>query len=371
MKTRLKFVVYLFTFSFLIIFSTISEVNAQDETSGYITCDSNCNTTPYPDCQDGYRLPDLCIGQEGNCCRVLAQNGIGGSCDPITGVCTCSSGPSDYFRNCIEDTSTPTPAPECEPDWTCIQAGTAAVCDSLSIGSEFTPCYISPGINGDCCRSPDQPLNPCITNGGYCLSPADQSTPGNCEWNQIDLGMGLYCTNAGFPEGTLCCDSVAPGTCSTVGGTGGVCRESCQVNETPYSGITDCNNPSLFPPNGGECCLESSNSQYNQKLFCDDNGNPTKSMTGRIYTAIGCVPVGDTNSLTRYLLTWGLGIGGGIAFVLIVYAGLMIMTSSGNPQRLQAGKELLSSAVAGLLLMAFSVFILRLIGVDILRIPGL
>ena len=65
-----------------------------------------------------------------------------------------------------------------------------------------------------------------------------------------------------------------------------------------------------------------------------------------------------------------MGIGGGIAFLLILVAGFMIITSQGSPDKIQAGKELLTSAIAGLLLIIFSVFILELIGVDILEIPG-
>lgn len=88
-----------------------------------------------------------------------------------------------------------------------------------------------------------------------------------------------------------------------------------------------------------------------------------------IDTAIGCIPIGDPDTLTEFLLKWGLGIGGGIAFILIIYSGYIIMTGSGNPQRIQAGKELLTSALTGLLLMVFALFILRLIGIDILGIP--
>lgn len=65
-------------------------------------------------------------------------------------------------------------------------------------------------------------------------------------------------------------------------------------------------------------------------------------------------------------MRWAVGIGGGIAFLLIVYAGFMIMTSAGNPERLKAGQELLTSALSGLILLIFSVFVLRFIGIDIL-----
>ena len=47
-----------------------------------------------------------------------------------------------------------------------------------------------------------------------------------------------------------------------------------------------------------------------------------------------------------------------------------MMTSAGNPEQLNAGKELIGSSIAGLLLVVFSVFILQFIGVNILGIPG-
>lgn len=63
------------------------------------------------------------------------------------------------------------------------------------------------------------------------------------------------------------------------------------------------------------------------------------------------------------------GIGGAIAFILIVIGGFQIILSSGNPERVKAGKEMITSAIAGLLLIIFAVFILKLIGADILKIP--
>ena len=85
-----------------------------------------------------------------------------------------------------------------------------------------------------------------------------------------------------------------------------------------------------------------------------------------INTAIGCIPVGDTNAFMGWILGWAVGVGGGIAFLLIVYASFMVMTSQGVPDRLKAGQELLTSAISGLIMLIFSVFILKFIGVDIL-----
>jgi hypothetical protein len=91
-------------------------------------------------------------------------------------------------------------------------------------------------------------------------------------------------------------------------------------------------------------------------------GSPTCPDGKSINTAIGCIPINDTDA--------AIGVGGGIAFLLIVLAGFQIMTSAGNPDRLKAGQELMTSAIAGLILLIFSVFILRIIGVDILGLPG-
>jgi hypothetical protein len=88
-----------------------------------------------------------------------------------------------------------------------------------------------------------------------------------------------------------------------------------------------------------------------------------------VWTAIGCIQT-DPSMFFSKLLTFGIGIAGGIAFLLILLGGFQILVSAGNPEQMSAGRELVSSAVAGLLLIVFSVFLLRLIGYDILRIPG-
>ncbi len=93
-----------------------------------------------------------------------------------------------------------------------------------------------------------------------------------------------------------------------------------------------------------------------------------ESNTGT-YTAIGCITT-DPNALLEKFLGLAIGISGGIAFLLILFGGLQIMTSAGNPEQLNAGRELVSSAIAGLLLIIFSVFILQFIGVNIIGIPG-
>lgn len=88
-----------------------------------------------------------------------------------------------------------------------------------------------------------------------------------------------------------------------------------------------------------------------------------------VNTAIGCIPINDQNAFLGFILKWAIGVGGGIAFLLVVYASYMIISSAGNPERLKAGQELLTSAIMGVILLVFSVFILKIIGVNILEIP--
>lgn len=89
-----------------------------------------------------------------------------------------------------------------------------------------------------------------------------------------------------------------------------------------------------------------------------------------ISTQIGCIDASSAGGFTNKLFSLGTGIAGGIAFLLIIFGGFQILTSAGNPERLNEGKELISSAIIGLLMIVFSVFLLKTIGVDILCIPG-
>ncbi len=158
---------------------------------------------------------------------------------------------------------------------------------------------------------------------------------------------------------------------------------SCFWSSTPpSSAYTNCVNAS---GNGGalQCGVDSSPGQNNALVCCTNGTSCPSGTTGApvvstgitcannpnaINTAIGCIPINDQNALAGFLLRWGLGIAGGVAFLLILVAGFQIMTSRGDPNRLKAGQELMTSAIAGLLLLIFSLVILRIIGFDILNI---
>lgn len=100
-------------------------------------------------------------------------------------------------------------------------------------------------------------------------------------------------------------------------------------------------------------------------LSCvEDEKNPKG-----IPTPLGCVKTNPAG-LVSFILKFLLYISGGIAVLLIMFGGYNMMTSQGNPEKLQGAQETITSAVVGLLFIIFSLVLLEIIGVDILRIPG-
>jgi hypothetical protein len=88
-----------------------------------------------------------------------------------------------------------------------------------------------------------------------------------------------------------------------------------------------------------------------------------------IETAIGEIPT-EPKEFVEKVFQWALGIAGGVAFLLIIFGGIRILTSTGDPETAAQGREIITSAIIGLVFIIFAVFILRVIGFDILRLPG-
>ena len=86
-------------------------------------------------------------------------------------------------------------------------------------------------------------------------------------------------------------------------------------------------------------------------------------------TAVGEISV-DPFEFVKSLMSILLSLAGGIAVLLIIVSGYRLMTSQGNPEAVKAAQEQLTSAIVGLLFIIFSLVILQVIGVDILKIPG-
>lgn len=89
-----------------------------------------------------------------------------------------------------------------------------------------------------------------------------------------------------------------------------------------------------------------------------------------MWTAIGCIDTSSTEGIVGKLMTVGISIAGGIALLMILASAFLFATSEGEPKRTSEAKEILTSAIIGLIFIIFSVTILQFIGVNILKIPG-
>lgn len=112
---------------------------------------------------------------------------------------------------------------------------------------------------------------------------------------------------------------------------------------------------------GEEGDFDKQNTRRGQCATCFNNGGA--------WTAIGCIE-SDPKLFVGRILGFAIGVAGGIAFLMILFGGFQILTSSGDPEHMNAGRELIAAAITGLLFIVFSLFILRVIGVSILGLPG-
>lgn len=225
--------------------------------------------------------------------------------------------------------------------------------------------YVPPCQSGDCCLEYYLQNSTCPFTLPCILPPQNTPTP---QPSPVQTPGPQNCAG---PFGTYCGPGMpcrADQTCNTSNPVGvpapcfGICVSATVQPTQPPGG----------PPGavvGGkleEVCdfVPENTPQRNDCVNCFSQG--------KSWTAIGCIstnPTGSDGFITT-LLRFGTGIAGGIAFFLILLGGFQILTSAGNPERLHAGQELVGSAVGGLLLIIFSLFLLRLIGFTILKIPG-
>lgn len=124
---------------------------------------------------------------------------------------------------------------------------------------------------------------------------------------------------------------------------------SCVCQKEPPSTKFLCNN-----------YLKNSN-DYGACLSCSDHG---------VWTSLGCVDNNISSFIQNTVFGMGIGLAGGFALLCIVFAAFQMQSSQGNPEKIKKAQEMLTSCIMGLMLIIFSVFILRLIGVSILKIPG-
>lgn len=148
----------------------------------------------------------------------------------------------------------------------------------------------------------------------------------------------------------------------------GIAMKSCAYGapSTP----SDTSSPSCI-------CIEDKNALIKVINLCNsiqDSGEKDKCSSclvgGNIWSSIGCIQSDMRLFIQDTLLRMGVGIAGGISLLCIMFAAFQMQTSGGNAEKLKKAQELLTNCITGLMVIIFSMLILKIIGVDILRIPG-
>lgn len=142
-------------------------------------------------------------------------------------------------------------------------------------------------------------------------------------------------------------------------------KDVCSV--TDLSGTAECKdvdpkNPKCSKAGGQVCDPKNPGGPPPAKI--------NEGAGGGIYTAIGCIPT-DPLALVSGVMRFAVGAGGGIALLLMIFGAFQMITSAGNPEAIKKGQEQFTSAIIGLLFIIFSTLLLKIIGVDILGLPGL
>lgn len=107
------------------------------------------------------------------------------------------------------------------------------------------------------------------------------------------------------------------------------------------------------------------NSKTGEQASCK-----TCSNGGGVWTSLGCFSGNLSEFISQKILGTGVGLAGGISLLCIMFAAFQMQTSSGNAEKVKKAQELLTNCITGLMIIMFSILILKIIGVDILRIPG-
>ncbi|MEI6532343.1 MAG: hypothetical protein WCO06_00740 [Candidatus Roizmanbacteria bacterium] len=173
-------------------------------------------------------------------------------------------------------------------------------------------------------------------------------------WGLLDNSAGDYC-NGGVPIGKpgfpgCYCRASANGNLASIGQ---LCRNI----------TTDAEQKACFDCIGIEVgTISRGRYTYQGIVYKEGRG---------VWTAMGCMDKNLQGFVQNVILGYGIGLSGLFAFLCVIYGGFQYSYSRGNSEKIKKAQELLTSCLVGLLFIIFSVLILRIIGVDLLRIPGL
>lgn len=89
----------------------------------------------------------------------------------------------------------------------------------------------------------------------------------------------------------------------------------------------------------------------------------------KLKTAIGCVSTKPAD-LIKDLITLSIGIGGVVALIRMILGSYQMIMSHGNKDSIKEGRDKFVSALIGLIFIILAVYLMELVGLSILALPG-
>lgn len=172
---------------------------------------------------------------------------------------------------------------------------------------------------------------------------------------------GTYTIRVHFdPDRTGCVNTFVVST--TGGHSGCYSKDECPP-ETPYCSAD---------LNGVVACRTYEKDKANNPCAKDQNGKDTLNSKDNSYTCLTAIgPIRTSPSdFIKNVLQLIFGLAGGILVIFLIINGYRLITSQGDPEKVKEARESITSAIAGLLMIIFSLALLQLVTVEILGLPG-
>lgn len=230
----------------------------------------------------------------------------------------------------------------------CLDQG---ACDArTACGNEGTACCH--GFAQSPCGGPGSSLTCIDDTCRACGNPVDPDYPADSNHHQP------------------CCRDFGQAPCGL--GTGNVCGTDNYCYQNPFTNgcgpcLGDLSNGSVVCQLGNICCPteEACNNVAAPPWYGQTPNSFCNLQKTRVRTALGCIDATGTATI-QTILSWGIGISGGIGLLMIIYSAFLLMTAGGDKKGAQAAKELLMSALIGIAVIGISVVLLNFIGFNVL-----
>lgn len=151
------------------------------------------------------------------------------------------------------------------------------------------------------------------------------------------------------------------------------------ISPTPATGgAIPYDPPTQNMLNCRKCLYEGASGDLDTLKIDETTNQPPTPHPQRHFTMLGCLSTdaedftksGAASGVTQALLNVIFSISGGIAFLYLIYGAFLVLTSQGDPGRLNQGKRTIWGAVIGVIFTVGAVFLVNLIGRGVLQIPG-